>query len=190
MQKKTRPIRPLLKRLLISHRPCRPLIARQIGMPTGHPNSAVRISSPMTFRSSLDRPSSHSRTGTRPTSLSKNLACRRFRSFTLYCTTCGTFSQACMTEMKQGCSCNPDPLAKSGGANGKDNRRKKVALLGETFRGNRKSNFLFGYCACSAPGAEPQASKQKRARTRTTFFSREDATEGGTPSLPKEALAD
>jgi len=30
-----------------------------------------------------------------------------------------------------------------GGANGGKNRRKKIALLGETFRGNRQGKFLF-----------------------------------------------
>jgi hypothetical protein len=49
------------------------------------------------------------------------------------------------------------PSGENGGANGKKNRRKKIALLGATFRGNRQRHFLFDLFYRSALGAMPQA---------------------------------
>lgn len=93
-QKKTRAIRPSLRFDRISQSPLWPLSDRQSGMPIGHPNSAVCISSPITFRSSGVRPKSQSRTGTLPASDSKNLAGSRFCIVTTQCTKKGTQRQA------------------------------------------------------------------------------------------------
>ena len=51
-QNSTRAIRLPAKVVRISHNPRRPAIGRQSGIPTGQPNSAERISSPMALRSS------------------------------------------------------------------------------------------------------------------------------------------
>lgn len=73
-QKNTRAMRLPDKLLLISQSPLRPFIDRQSGIPTGHPNSAVLISSPIFLRSSSERERRNSRTGTRPVVDSKNRA--------------------------------------------------------------------------------------------------------------------
>lgn len=47
----------------------------------------------------------------------------------------------------------PCLVANSGCARDKENRRKKIALLGATFRGSRQSNFLFDlFCLNRAEG--------------------------------------
>ena len=54
---------------------CSPLpIERQIGMPTGQPNSAVFKSSPMRLRSSCGIPFNQSRTGSPPLAVRKKIA--------------------------------------------------------------------------------------------------------------------
>src|ERR1700680_997573 len=47
---------------------------RHTGIPTGHPNSTVLISSPMSLRSSGGRLFSHSRSGSPPPSVRKKIA--------------------------------------------------------------------------------------------------------------------
>src|SRR5580692_4253254 len=47
---------------------------RHTGIPTGHPNSTVLISSPMSLRSSGGRLFSHSRSGSPPDSVRKKIA--------------------------------------------------------------------------------------------------------------------
>ena len=85
-RKKTRDIRPSERLLLIFQSPFWALIERHRGMPTGQPNSAVRISSPMDFRSFDESDSGHSRIGARPVSDSKNRADNRLYSFMKKCT--------------------------------------------------------------------------------------------------------
>ena len=92
-QKKTRAMRSLGKRVRTSHRPLRPLIERHRGMPIGHPNSAVRISSPIALRSASSSDSNQSRSGKLPLLPWKNRAGSLFLSFTDYCTINGTPSQ-------------------------------------------------------------------------------------------------
>lgn len=61
---------PELIRDRTSHRP--PASLRMSGIPIGHPNWAVLISSPTALRSSRARPRSQSRTGSLPVSVRKN----------------------------------------------------------------------------------------------------------------------
>ena len=77
----------------ISHNPLYPLRGRQSGIPTGQPNSAVRMSSPIALQSFGSRDKSHSRTGTLPFSDSKNRAGSLFFSPIRECTIKGTIYQ-------------------------------------------------------------------------------------------------
>ena len=80
IQNNTRAMRLPGKFVLISYNPLRLFIERHSGIPIGHPNSAVRMSSPITLRSLELRDKSHSRTGSLPPLDSKNLAGSRFLS--------------------------------------------------------------------------------------------------------------
>lgn len=84
MSAEDRALRPPVRALLISQSPFRPLIDLQSGIPTGQPNSAVLMSSPMILRSPAGRDNSQSRTGSFPASDSKNLAGNCFICFTYY----------------------------------------------------------------------------------------------------------
>src|SRR5260370_12994742 len=53
----------------------------QTGIPTGHPNSTVLMSSPMRFRSSAESPLIQSRTGSLPASVRKKIAGIRLPCF-------------------------------------------------------------------------------------------------------------
>lgn len=67
MQNITLAIRLLEISLLISQRPSPN--DRQIGIPIGHPNSAVAMSNPIVLRSAVSKDLSHSRTGSLPVEL-------------------------------------------------------------------------------------------------------------------------